>query len=954
MAPYRPLLALFIGLATLTGTCPASAVSLPDMSTPPLHPARAWISGPISDAVRYPVAAPAPLWRRSAADAGEVPSATPIAQVTVALRRPVDRQSDFDAFLADQRTPRRHAPLSPDEVGRRFGAADSDIASVSAWLESQGLTVDAVAANRLHIRVHGPVSAVARAFATPLHYFDATDGVRRIANLTVPTLPAALASAVESVQGLAMTPLRPQFQLATQTPRTASPQFSQCDGSECTNVLFPADFTTIYNLAPVYGAGIQGQGQTIAVVGRARVYNDDILQFQARSGLPGRLPSTLIVPGGVDPGAAQSTCGAPGSSGCTNPSGTLLDQLEATLDVQRASATAPGASVLLLSSASTATTDGVQTAIEYAIGINPVPAHVLSISFGTCEADNDPAVATYLDGLFAQADAEGISVFVSSGDAGAAGCEDHTSAPHGSPRKSPNLLCASGHVTCVGGTGFADDGQQATYWSASNGTGFGSARGYIPEGAWNDPQTEAGTTQLAASGGGVSATVPRPDWQSNIGLPATGGRYTPDVSLAASTREGYLLCFAAFGGGCALSGGSFNFFASGGTSASAPGMAGIAALLNQKTGHPQGGLNPRLYAMAAAPSFAAFHDITPATSGVASCSLGTPSMCNNSTPGENGLSGGLSGYAVANGYDPVTGLGSINVANLLDNWNAEPPVDTPSVNLNQHGITGSWANPATDSQGLLIEVFPDLVAPGTGALFAGWFTYSTDGDGGSRWYTIQGDVSSASPTATLPIYQTTGGTFAGGAATQTREVGSSTLTLTDCSHGTLAYAFNDGTGRQGSIPLTRLLDNITCGQDGDSGVPGASYLWSGSFGAPGADGQGFVFDFNPAMNLLFAAWYTYSPYPQGGAADQRWFTIQAPFTPGVSSLDGLPIYLSTGGRFDASASTTTAPVGTASLRLDGCEAHLLRYAFTAGEFAGFHGVLANHRVGPVPSGCSMP
>ena len=108
-------------------------------------------------------------------------------------------------------------------------------------------------------------------------------------------------------------------------------------------------------------------------------------------------------------------------------------------------------------------------------------------------------------------------------------------------------------------------------------------------------------------------------------------------------------------------------------------MAGITALLNQKEGSAQGLLNPKLYQLAATPSNNVFNDVTVATSGVTGCAVTTPSMCNNSTPGPTSLTGGLSGYLVGTGYDEATGLGSINVANLLANWSSSSSVATTTV-----------------------------------------------------------------------------------------------------------------------------------------------------------------------------------------------------------------------------------------------------------------------------------
>ena len=147
--------------------------------------------------------------------------------------------------------------------------------------------------------------------------------------------------------------------------------------------------------------------------------------------------------------------------------------------------------------------------------------------------------------------------------------------------------------------------------------------------------------QVAAGGGGVSAFIAKPGWQKGVGVPGDGFRDVPDVSFTAADHDGYLGCFAAGGGSCVSTSSGTEITVFSGTSAAAPGMAGIAALLNTRMGGAQGNLNSMLYRLAASTP-TVFHDVTVGTSGVAGCAA-TPSMCNNSTPGESSLTGGWRG-----------------------------------------------------------------------------------------------------------------------------------------------------------------------------------------------------------------------------------------------------------------------------------------------------------------------
>ncbi|QBB70289.1 hypothetical protein ELE36_07895 [Pseudolysobacter antarcticus] len=616
-------------------------------------------------------------WASAENDLGALDEATVLQALSVNLKRSAMRQAAFESLLQEQQDPASvnfHAWLTPQQVGEKFGASANDIQAITDWLQAQGLHVDRVANSRMSISFSGSAANVKAAFGTELHRYR-VNGETRIATVDTPRVPAALVGVIQSVRGLITARTHSyhtltQHQSSAPMPGATQPELSICPpAGTCRYFLTPADFATIYGMKPVLQQSINGAGQNIAIVGRAQVSNADIEAFEHVTSLPNSDPILIVPPAGISPPPASTSCTDTDPSDC----GKANDQSEATLDVERAIGTAPGATIYLVASTDVDNQDGVLIATEHVIDDTPLFAKILSISFGSCESDAPPNGLSYLDQLFSQAAIEGISVLVASGDSGVAGC-DTTGTPPKLQFRSPNALCSSSYVTCVGGTQFADTTNSSAYWSSVNVTGYASALGYIPEGGWNEPLDSSNASQIAASGGGVSAYLPTPSWQAGVGVPGTQGRYTPDVAFSASQHDGYFTCIASGNGSCvANSQGSFGFIAIGGTSASTPSMAGIVALLNQKLGGPQGNLNPRLYALAATPSNGVFHDATPASSGVTSCVITIPSMCNNSMPGPTDLSAGLTGYPLTTGYDEVTGLGSINVQNLLAQWVATVP-----------------------------------------------------------------------------------------------------------------------------------------------------------------------------------------------------------------------------------------------------------------------------------------
>jgi murein DD-endopeptidase MepM/ murein hydrolase activator NlpD len=276
----------------------------------------------------------------------------------------------------------------------------------------------------------------------------------------------------------------------------------------------------------------------------------------------------------------------------------------------------------------------------------------------------------------------------------------------------------------------------------------------------------------------------------------------------------------------------------------------------------------------------------------------------------------------------------------------------PAIEPNQRGLSGSWANPATPGQGVLLDVQEDYYGAGTGLLFGGWFSYDSDPTGDRRWYTLQAQVHAGSATTTTPIYQTTGGRFATTFTTTTNAVGEATLRFDDCTHGTLQYLFTDGSARSGTIPLTRLLANVSCTPSGDSGTATGVDLRSGTWADPANSGQGLVLDINSVQRVVFGAWYTFSPLAGAttGPAGQRWYTLQVPLQDGPV-VDNIGLYETSGGVFDSGEATSTVPIGGARLEFNGCSAATLDYAFNAGADGRRSGRLNLVRVTAPPPGC---
>ena len=727
-----------------------------------------------------------PPWVNSHNLVGSVPPDLLLDEMTVVLSRSPEQQLDLENLLTDQQnpaSPNYQHWLTPTEFGERFGLSDQDTASVTGWLQSQGLHVNWVSPSRTFIGFRGTAADVGRALGTELRYY-AVNGARRISVASDPMLPEALAPVVKAIHGLHTVHAHPLHHAGT--GQAAQPEYTNGSGK---HYIAPADFATIYDVP----ANLTGAGVTIGIVGRSRVDIDDITNFKSKTGVTFTFTANnneVVPPNGTDPGPPLTSKGAYSE-----------DQLEATLDVMRAGSVAPGANLLLVISDDVTNVDGIQVAAQYLVETDPPPAQVMNISFGLCEYDAGASGVTYWDSLFQQAAGEGISVLVSSGDAGASGCDANFASPPPfiTAPDSPNYICSSSYATCVGGTEFNDTSNPSLYWNSSSGNNLSSAISYIPEGGWNEPLNASGQTQVASSGGGVSTVIATPIWQKGTGVPAArSGRYTPDVSFSASCHDGYYACFAAAGNDCNP---SFEYFC--GTSAAAPDMAGVTALLDQKLGKGQGNLNLRLYQLATNVP-AVFHDVTVASSGVGNCSVNTPSMCNNSIPGAGGLGGGQAGFMVTAGYDEVTGLGSLDVGNFIVNFAKLTPAITwanPANIVYGTALTSTQLNATTTIGGAWTysPTAGTVLSAGNGQTLSVFFTPTDTIDYTTAAAQVTINVSKAVPvfsnltTSQSVAYGTQWVSLGGKLTASTIAVGGGTVTITAGSASTMVTVASDGT-----------------------------------------------------------------------------------------------------------------------------------------------------------------
>jgi kumamolisin len=434
---------------------------------------------------------------------------------------------------------------------------------VRAFATEYGLAVvpGTPAAGSRIVKLTGTIAAMQKAFGTTLVHKTGDVATYRIREGNI-TLPAELSGSVEAVLGLDNRPqAQPHFRIAGQsgnlTARAAQggglamPQVAIRRANAVNTSYTPVEVAQLYR----FPANASAAGQTIGILELGGGFRTADLSAYFQS-LGQKTPKVTAV--SVD-GAKNSPSDASGADG------------EVMLDIEVAGAVAPGANIAVYFAPNT--DQGFVDGIDAAIHDTANKPSVISISWGSAEANWTQQAMTALDASCQSAAALGITITVAAGDNGSSdgGTGNNVDFPSSSP-----------HVLACGGTKLTGSGSTIT-----------------DEVVWNEEASNEGAT-----GGGVSNVFALPSWQASANVPkptnSAGGRGVPDVCGNADPATGYTIRVDG------------QTMVIGGTSAVAPLWAGLIAVANQQNGKTAGLLQPQIYAAKAKNGF---RDITSGNNG---------------------------------------------------------------------------------------------------------------------------------------------------------------------------------------------------------------------------------------------------------------------------------------------------------------------------------------------------
>jgi hypothetical protein len=572
----------------------------------------------------------------SEADLGAAPSGQQLNRMLLLLAPSAAEQQALTAELAALENPQSssyHQWLTPSAFADAYSNSASDVAQLTAWLQSEGFQVAPLPAGRGWIEFSGTVAQVEQAFQTHIDSISTPNGTRSVlmSSITVPSALSPLIAGLASLDGALATPA-----LTAPHPLTVSAADLAAESSlGSLQALTPHAVAQLLHFDTLQSSGIDGKGQTIAIATRSDVNLADVASFRSSFGLPAAV--LQVLPNGSDPGFTA-------------------DQAEATFAASWSGAAAPGASILLVPAATTSATDGID--LSLAAIVDQDLAHTVAIGFSDCEAGLSSAHQAFYSALYQQAAAEGIAIVSAVGDSGSAACH------------------LAGSTTPVS-TGYAVNALASTPWNTAVGVASygasGPAAGSTALAAWS-PLTTADPAY--AGGGGNSTLYTGPSWQPvpasaatqtiSTGL-ASGKRLLPDLALPTAldsgANRGLAFCFSgsSSASGCTLQ-------RTGGSAAAASLFAGIAALVDQQHG-TQGNLAPGLYALRT--QSGAYTDVAQGSAQLA-CAAGSSGCGSN----------GQIGYSASAGYDLATGLGVPNASTLVQNFAQPEAGGTQAASIN--------------------------------------------------------------------------------------------------------------------------------------------------------------------------------------------------------------------------------------------------------------------------------
>src|ERR1700686_5023126 len=478
---------------------------------------------------------------RAEFDNGAVSDAQPVTRILLLLQRSAEQEAALRQLMEEQQSknsPNYHAWVTPEDFGKKFGPADADVQTVTDWLTSHGFQNIKVAKGKTVVEFSGNAGQVRKAFGTEIHRYN-VNGEEHFANVSDPQIPVALAPVVRGIRSLHNFHPKPQARNLGSFRRTESgevrPLFTYTDSNGQFFGMGPADFAKIYNIP----ASATGAGQSIAIVGQSNINLQDVTDFRKMFGLPAYTAGQLnVILNGPDPGLVTG------------------DETESDLDVEWAGAVAPAATIDFVTTQTSQTdgTFGIDGSALYIVENNIAP--ILSESYGACEPGLGSGGNAFYNSLWQQAAAQGITVVISAGDNGSAGC-DPAAAPANQDAATQGIavsgIASTPYNIALGGTDFDDAGNQSKFWNTTNSSTSApaaSALGYIPEKTWNDSCASAGSTSgcsaatissnassgidLVAGSGGPSSVYTgslKPSWQAGLG---DTNRDIPDVSLFSS------------------------------------------------------------------------------------------------------------------------------------------------------------------------------------------------------------------------------------------------------------------------------------------------------------------------------------------------------------------------------------------------------------------------------------